>query len=520
MSSLAQVIRHTVQVSGHKMASRHNGREHTWTEFQDRIARLAGGLQKLGIGAGERAACLALNSDRYLEFYFGVAWSGAVFVPINTRLAPAEIVFWLNDSGSTVLFVDASFLPIINGIREQLKTVEHLVYMDDGELPEGCLYYEDLLTAATPVAATERNGNDLVGIFYTGGTTGRSKGVMLSHRSLTYNVLQSLPVIDMTDDDTYLHTAPMFHIADAFGMMVATTMGAGHVFVPAFEPTQLMTCLQDEKVTVSLLVPTMINVLVNHPHLPDYDLSNLKYMLYGGSPMPEAVALKAIEVIPDVSFVQAYGQTEASPVITLLGPEYHTNNGPCAGKLKAAGKAIAGIDLVIFDEHDQPLPIGEVGEICIRGENVMLGYWNLPDMSNETLRGGWLHTGDGGRLDQDGVLFVVDRVKDMIVSGGENVYSAETEQAIYAHPAVAECAVIGIPHGTWGEQVHAIVRLNQGESVTDQQLIAHCKTLIAAFKCPKSIEFCEQPLPLSGAGKILKKDLRVPYWEGRSRNVG
>ncbi|NOX51981.1 MAG: long-chain fatty acid--CoA ligase, partial [Gammaproteobacteria bacterium] len=265
---------------------------------------------------------------------------------------------------------------------------------------------------------------------------------------------------------------------------------------------------------------TMINMLVNHPHLPAYDLSNLKYMLYGGSPMPEAVLRKAIEVIPDVAFVQAYGQTEASPVITLLGPEYHTISGPYAGKLKAAGKAVAGIDLVIFDEHDAPLPIGEVGEICIRGENVMLGYWNLPDMSKETLRGGWLHTGDGGRLDQDGVLFVVDRVKDMIVSGGENVYSAETEQAIYAHPAVAECAVIGIPHGTWGEQVHAIVRLNQGASVTDRQLIDHCRTLIAAFKCPKSIEFHDQPLPLSGAGKILKKDLRAAYWEGKSRNVG
>ncbi len=520
MSSLAQAIRHAAQVNGAKIASRHAGREQTWTEFQTRISCLASGLHSLGICAGGRVACLALNSDRYLEFYYGVAWSGAVFVPVNTRLAPAEISYWLNDSGSTVLFVDETFLPVIDGLRDQLKTIKHLVYMGNGEAPDGCLPYEDVLANSTPVAATTRNGDDLVGIFYTGGTTGRSKGVMLSHRNLTHNVLQALPVIDMTADDVYLHTAPMFHIADAFAMMVATTMGATHVFVPAFEPLQVMQNLQQEKVTCVLLVPTMINILVNHPSLPDYDLSSLRYMLYGASPMPEAVMLKALEALPNAGFIQAYGQTEAAPVITLLGPEYHTTSGPYAGNLTAAGKALAGIDLAILDEQDKPLPTGEVGEICIHGDNVMLGYWNLPDMTAEALRGGWLHTGDGGRLDQDGLLFVVDRVKDMIVSGGENVYSAETEQAIYTHPAVAECAVIGIPHDTWGEQVHAIVRLHEGASATDQQLIDHCKTLIAAFKCPKSVEFRTQPLPLSGAGKILKKDLRAAYWEDQDRNVG
>ena len=520
MSSLAQIIRRNAQVSGTKTASRCNGRVQTWAEFQTRISRLAGGLHSLGAHEGERVACLALNSDRYLEFYFGVAWSGAVFVPINTRRSPAEILYWINDSGSSVLFVDATFLPAIAEIRTRLEAVRHIVFMSDGEAPEGCLGYEDLLTGHPPVDATQRSGDDLAGIFYTGGTTGRSKGVMLSHRNLTYNVLQALPVIDMTDEDIYLHTAPMFHAADAFGMMVATTTGSTQVFVPAFEPIQVMQILQDEKVTISLLVPTMINMLVNHPDLSDYNLSHLRYMLYGGSPMPEAVLIRAMKVIPHTAFIQAYGQTEAAPVVTLLGPEYHTTSGPCAGKLTAAGKAMAGIDLAILDEQGKPLPVGEVGEICIHGDNVMLGYWNLPEMTDEALRGGWLHTGDGDRLDQDGLLFVVDRVKDMIVSGGENVYSAETEQAIYTHPAIAECAVIGIPHDAWGEQVHAIVRLREGISVTERELIDHCKTLIAAFKCPKSVEFREQPLPLSGAGKILKKDLRAGYWEGQVRNVG
>jgi len=520
MSSFPQVIRRTVQVCGGKTATRCNGRVRSWAEFQERISRLAGGLHSLGVREGDRAACLALNSDRYLEFYFGVAWSGAVFVPVNIRLASAEILYWLNDSGSTVLFVDAAFLTSITDIRDRLETVKHFVYLGDDEVPEGYLSFEELVEGHAPIEATQRSGDDLAGIYYTGGTTGRSKGVMLSHRGLTYNVLQSMADFQMAAEDVYLHAAPMFHIADGLGMLVATTLGCTHVFVPAFEPGQVLQTMQDEKVSHVLLVPTMVNMLVNHPDLADYDLSGLQRILYGGSPMPEAVLIKAMDVIPHIEFTQAYGQTEASPVITLLGPEYHTISGPNAGKLTAAGKAVPGIDLAILDEQGNSLAQGEVGEICMRGDNVMLGYWNQPGLTEEALRGGWLHTGDKGYLDESGVLFVVDRVKDMIVSGGENVYSAETEQAIYTHPAIAECAVIGIPHDEWGEKVHAIVRLKEGESVTEPELIDHCKTLIAAFKCPKSIEFREDPLPLSGAGKILKKDLRAVYWQGQSRNVG
>jgi len=403
MTSIPQLVRRVVQVGGNNTATRFNGRNQSWVEFEQRISRLANGLDKLGITNGDRVACLALNSDRYMEFYFGVAWSGAVFVPINTRLAPEEILYWLNDSGSKVLFVDATFQSAIVAIHSRLKTVEHIVYMADGESAQDFIGYEDLLADATPVDATQRSGDDLVGIFYTGGTTGRSKGVMLSHRSLIHNVLQSLPVIHMTQDDVYLHAAPMFHIADAFVMLIATTMGSTHVFVPAFEPTQVMQSIQDEKVTIALLVPTMINLLVNHPDLPEYDLSSLKNFPYGGSAMPEAVVLKAMEVLPEVNFIQAYGQTEASPVVTLLDGLHHTTSGPCAGKLKAAGTALAGLELAILDEQGQPLSVGEVGEICVRGDNVMLGYWNLPELTAEALRcgvagcipetvGGWMKT--------------------------------------------------------------------------------------------------------------------------------
>jgi long-chain acyl-CoA synthetase len=332
-------------------------------------------------------------------------------------------------------------------------------------------------------------------------------------------VLQALPYFDVSADDVFLHAAPMFHLADGFYCMMAATLGCTNVIVPAFEPGLVMQTLQDEGITSALLVPTMINMVVNHPELPNYDLSRLRSLLYGASPMPEAVILKAMKVIPHVEFYQAYGQTESSPVITVMGPEYHTTSGPKAGKLTGAGRAVAGIELAILDDDENVLPVGEVGEVCIKGDNVMLGYWNLPDVTADALKGGWLHTGDGGRLDEEGMLFIVDRVKDMIVSGGENVYSAETEQAIYAHPAVAECAVIGIPHESWGEQVHAIVVLKAAQSLTENELMDHCKTLIAGYKCPRSVQFRDEPLPLSGAGKILKKDLRAPFWADEDRNV-
>lgn len=519
MSSLPQVIQHTVQLYADKPATRFGQRSQTWLEFQGRIARLAAGLQSLGITDVDRVAALALNSDRYYEFYFGVSWAGAVFVPLNTRLAPAEFIHWLNDSGSRIVFVDDQFLPIMGQIRDQLTSVEHLVYMGEDELPDGYVAYEQLIADHAPATPSSRGGDDLAGLFYTGGTTGKSKGVMLSHRNLTVNVLQSLPYLGISAEDTFFHAAPMFHLADGFFCMCAATLGCCNVIVPAFEPTLVMKTIQEEGISAALLVPAMINMIVHHPEIDDYDLSTLTTLIYGASPMPETVILKAMEVIPQADLFQAYGQTETSPVLTVMGPEYHVTSGPMAGKLTGAGKAVAGVQLAILDEDGNELPSGIVGEICMKGDNTMLGYWKLPEMTAQTVRDGWLHTGDGGRIDEDGMLFIVDRVKDMIISGGENVYSAETEQAVYQHPAVAECAVIGIPHDSWGEQVHAIVVLKPGQALTEKELIDHCKTLIAGYKCPRSIIFREQALPLSGAGKILKKDLRAPYWEGRSRNV-
>jgi long-chain acyl-CoA synthetase len=508
-----------VQLRGKHVATRFAARERTWAEIGERVARLGGALRGLGVGEGDRVAILSLNSDRYYEYYFAVPWAGAVFVPINTRLAPAEIVYWLDDSDSLVIFVDDTFLAPLAEIGDRLATIRTRIYVGEGPPPAGFVAYEQLIQASAPIEASSRGGDDLAGIFYTGGTTGRSKGVMLSHRGLTLNPLQAQAVVRFSPDDVFLHAAPMFHLADGFFCMAAATIGARNVFLPAFHPLQVLETIQRERITQALLVPTMMNLVVQHTDVRHYDLSSLHQVLYGASPMPEAVIHRAMDLMPNVTFVQGYGQTEASPILTLLGPEYHTNEGASAGKLASAGCAIPGVELAILDAEGLEVPRRMVGEICARGDNVMLGYWKLPEVTAETLRGGWLHTGDCGYMDEEGFVFIVDRAKDMIISGGENVYSAEVENAICQHEAVAECAVIGIPHEKWGEQVHAVLRCKEGMALSEEELMTHCRRLIATYKCPRSVEFTTAPLPQSGAGKILKRELRKRYWEGQERNV-
>jgi len=516
---LTQFVRRSAQTAGGRVATRFEGRTRTYAQFADRVARLAGGLQALGVKENDRVAVLALNSDRYLEFFFAVPWSGGVFVPINTRLAPPEFVFWITDPDCSVLFVDDAFLEVIAKIKPEIPCVKQMVYMGDGPLPAGMLSYESLVEGNAPVEDAGRGYEDLAGIFYTGGTTGRSKGVMLSHRNLVSGALNGGMVLNMRTDATYLHAAPMFHLADGTETFGMTMMGASHRFLARFEPEAVLKLIDAEKVTDTLIVPTMINMVVNHPKLKDYDVSTLRQIVYGASPMPEALIRRAVEVMPKVRFIQAYGQTECAPLLTATPSEVHDLNGPLASKLKSCGIAAPGVEVRILDTAGKELPRGEVGEVCARGPNIMLGYWKQPEVTANTVREGWIHTGDGGYMDEDGFVYIVDRVKDMIISGGENVYSAEVENAIYRHPAVIECAVIGVPDEKWGERVHAIVRLKPGESLDEAGLIEHCKALIANYKCPRSASFAQDPFPLSGAGKILKTELRKPFWEGKSRNV-
>jgi len=516
---ISSTVRRAAQINGAGLATDYLDRQRTWAQLDDRVARLAGGLRQLGVNAGDRVAMLSLNSDRYFEFFFAVPWAGAVAVPINTRLAPPEVVHWLTDSGSTVLLVDDAFLAMLPKVLDQLPLITTLVYTGENATPENMIAYEAMIQDHAPIEPMDQGGDELAALFYTGGTTGRSKGVMLSHRNLLLNAIQFSGEMGFDLRSVYLHAAPMFHLANGAAMFAIASAAGTSSIITAFEPVAVLEAIQNKRVNLGLLVPTMVNMVVNHPKAGDYDLSSLRDVLYGASPMPEAVIEKAMEVLPNVDFHHAYGQTEAGPVLTIMPTEYHVTSGPLAGRLKSAGRAILGVEVRIVDEDDNEVERGVVGEICGRGENVMLGYWNQPEMTAETLRGGWLHTGDGGYMDDEGFIYVVDRVKDMIISGGENVYSAEVEDAVHQHDTIVECAVIGIPHEKWGEQVHAIVRCHDGRSVTEQALIDHCHEWIAGYKCPRSVEFVTDPLPLSGAGKILKTELRQPYWAGKEKQV-
>jgi long-chain acyl-CoA synthetase len=491
-----------------------------WREARNRIARLAAGLQSIGCGEGDRVAILGLNSHRYFECIFAAPWAGGVMVPINIRLAPPEVAHCLNDAGASILFVDETFLPTVSKIADQIKSLRHVVYMGDGEKPECAICHEALIAGHQPMDPAPRGAEDLSGLYYTGGTTGLSKGVMLTHANQVTNTFQTRMAFDMDEGSRYLNVAPMFHAANMIGMLNATMAAACHVFIPAFDPGAVLGVIEKQGVSHSVMVPTMINMLFHHPSVGDFDLGSVNTILYGGSPMAESVIARVKEQIPQARMVQAYGLTETSPILTLLAPKYHSFDGPFAGKTRSAGQVVAGTQLCIQDETGRHCEVGEVGEVCARGPNIMQGYWNLPEQTEEALRDGWFHSGDGGYLDEDGFLFISDRLKDMIVTGAENVYSIEVENALFKHPAVQSCAVIGIPSEQWGEEVHAVVILEEGKSVSQEELIGHCHELIAGFKCPRSISFRNEPLPLSGAGKVLKRELRAPFWKGRDRQVG
>jgi long-chain acyl-CoA synthetase len=312
----------------------------------------------------------------------------------------------------------------------------------------------------------------------------------------------------------------MFHLADAAAIVGINIVGGTHAIVPFFTPENLVKAVEKERVTALVLVPTMFGMLrdylVDHPA----DLTSVLQIKYGASAISETLLRDAMAMFPNAEFMQAYGQTELSPCATILEPRFHKENANGKSYLRSAGRAVFGVDVRIVDEDMQECTPGAVGEIAVRSPGAMLGYWNQPELTARTIVNGWLRTGDAGYMDEEGFVYLVDRVKDMIVSGGENVYSAEVENALSAHDGVAECAVIGVPDDKWGERVHAIVRLKPGATATPDDLIAHCKTLIAGYKCPRSAEIRSEPLPLSGAGKILKVELRKPFWEGRTRAIG
>ncbi|MSR13865.1 MAG: long-chain-fatty-acid--CoA ligase [Gammaproteobacteria bacterium] len=514
---VTQSLLRNVQQQSNAIATVCGERRRTWGEFASRVARLAGSLQLRGLTAGDRVALLALNSDHYLELLYAVAWAGGTVVPINTRWAVPEVRYVLDDAGVVILAVDEHFQALLPEVCRGFNGTT-LLMTEDHEAGS-LVTTQALITANTEAPEIVRDGDDIAGIFYTGGTTGRSKGVMLTHTNHVTNSLQLAAMMRLPPEISYLHAAPMFHIADALCIYMVTAIGGRHVVMPRFEPTTVVTAIETHGITDILLVPTMIQMLLDHLDQHPSKLTSLARLYYGASPIPEATLFRLFDALPHTTLTQLYGQTEAAPMLTVLESKYHVKEGPNAGRLRAAGRAIACIELKIVDERDIEVPRGVVGEIVARGPNVMKGYWGLPEQTAATLRGGWLHTGDAATMDDEGFIFISDRLKDMIISGGENVYSTEVENALYQHPSVAQCAVIGLPDPKWGERVHAIVIAKPNSPRDAEEIMAFCRSLVADFKCPRSVEFRDEPLPLSGAGKVLKTELRKPHWGGRARNV-
>lgn len=485
--------------------------------FAERVERLAAGLFAQGVRPGERVAILDKNSPGYLELYFALPRLGAVAVPLNYRLAPPELAYIVNDSCASLMLFGAEYAELVGQLRPELTQVRKFVTLDGGG-SEWALDFERLHAARAPVFDVARDPEDVFLQMYTSGTTGRPKGAMLTHANMIANTLTALAERDYGPGDSYLHVAPLYHCADLELFYGMTWAGAGNVLMREFKPDAVLQTIERERVSIVFLVPAMINFLLEEPSLGERDLSSLRLIVYGGSAIPEDRLRTALARLP-CKFSQGYGLTETSPILCVLPSDDHVLEGPRARRIQSCGRAAHGVEVKIVDEHDRDCPREVVGEIVARGKNVMKGYFGQPEATAHALRGGWFHTGDMGKMDADGYVYIVDRKHDMIVSGGENVYPREVEEVIYRHPAVLEAAVIGVPSPRWGEEVKAIVVLRPGSGLEAEALIEFVREQIAHYKAPRSVDFVAS-LPRNPSGKVLKTVLRERYWAGHSRRVG
>jgi fatty-acyl-CoA synthase len=486
----------------------------------DRFARA---LAASGIRKGDRFAFLAKNCLEYPIAYLGASKAGAVPVPLNYRLAPPELAWIANDAEAKLLIARGELVDAIDAARGELKTVERFVSLDAPARPgwrDHAAWLAERGGSGEGPPDVEIGPDDVLYQMYTSGTTGHPKGARLTHRAVLTNLQQQQVAFDIVPGDRVLVVAPLYHAAAGITFMGNLVFGCTSVLHEDFDPRAVVRALSEEEIARVTLVPAMIQAsLVLVPDVAERRYEKLRIIVYGASPIAADVLRRAMQVFR-CDFAQAYGMTETTAVLTVLSPEDHRR--ALAGRedlLLSAGRAVVGTELRIVDEQDQPVANGAIGEICARGGQLMQDYWNLPEASAKALRGGWMHTGDAGILDADGYLHIQDRVKDMIVSGGENVYPREVENVLFAHAAVADVAVIGVPDERWGEAVKAIVVLREGQSATAEELMDFCRGRLGGYKRPRSVDFASA-LPRNASGKVLKKDLREKYWTGHRRRVG
>lgn len=523
---LTETLTKALKLFPRKQAIVCGGKRWTYQEFGNRVYRLSHCLKGFGIKKDDKVAILHPNCHAFLEAYYAIPQIGAVSVPINHRLSPREIAFILQDSESKMLIADPMFKNQIDPIRKEIPGIEKILWTGENKISDSPvdLNYERALEKADSNLLPEPsvNGEDIAQIYYTSGTTGRPKGVMLSHKNVTTHALGTIAEIHLTDQDVWIHVAPLFHLADAWATWAMTWVGGTHVLVREFDAKGVLETIQKEKVTLTNLIPTMLNLMVNHPDVGKFDYRNLRVLLSGGAPIAPEVVRKIVETFK-CDYIQTYGMTETSPYLTLSILKEHlqklSNEDQLRFKSKT-GREFIGVELKVINDRGEEVKKDEkeVGEIIVKGDIVTKGYWKLPEETKKSIKDGWLYTGDMAVIDEEGYVTIVDRKKDMILTGGENVYSTEVENTLYMHPAILECAVVGIPDQKWGEAVKGVVVLKSGQKATEQEIIQFCKEKMTHYKAPKSIDFIEA-LPRTGSGKIHKKGLRDNYWEGYEKKV-
>ncbi len=490
----------------------------TYKEFDINSEKVANGLVLENVVEQDRVAYMDKNSDRFYELVMGCAKSNSVIVGINWRLAPPEVAYILNDSSAKILFVGEDFFGLIEKILKDVPSIEKVICMS-GKNKDWPTYEDWRDKQSDSICDRKPQLKDVAIQMYTSGTTGNPKGVQLTHdnfySSRNPEPQEGLEWSEWTEDEVQLVTAPTFHIGGAGSGIGGLYASATNVVLKEFEPTAVLNAINDYGITKIFMVPAMMKMILDNPLSRETNYSTIKFISYGASPIPLDLLKEAIEVF-QCGFIQLYGMTETTGSVTYLPPEDHSIEGN--ERMKSAGKALPHCEIKIVDEEGKEVNTKEVGEIIVRTTSNMVGYWNLPEETKKTLKSGWLYTGDAGFVDEDGYIYVHDRVKDMIVSGGENVYPAEVESAIFSHEMVSDVAVIGVPDKQWGEAVKALVVLKDNCETSEEDIINFTRQKIAGFKTPKSVDFIEE-LPRNPSGKILKKELRKPYWKGFERAI-
>ncbi len=501
-------------------------RRFTYAEFDARSNQLAHALAGLGIGKGDRVSIISPNSHQYLEAFYATAALGAVIVPINYRLIAADFEYINNHAGAKICLADSDYTDAVDSIRGGLENVEHYVVVpyDGAAVPDGWTDYEALIAGrpTTRPPAPSLGENDLLSINYTSGTTARPKGVMITHRNVyihTYNVIIHLKI---TQDDRQMWTLPMFHVNGWGTPQGITAVGGRHVMLRKFDAAEVLRLIETERVTRFFAVPTMLSMLLNHPDVTSHDLSSLELINTGGAPTPPEMIRQAEQVL-GCCVAGGYGLTETSPIVTFAADKSYLADQDEATRLRrraSTGLPVVGAEIAIVDMDGNPLDWDgqSVGEIVVRSNAVTTGYYKDPQATDKATSDGWFHTGDLATIDEEGYVLIVDRKKDLIISGGENISSVEIEKVLFEHPAVLECAVVSAPDERWGEVPVAVVALAQGGNASAKELQDFCRERLAGFKVPKQVDFMDS-LPKGGTGKIIKRQLREPYWKGRTKRV-